>query len=100
MNEHEQVALNKIRDAYSSGKPVVEEIMKDHQRVDAFISMLRSSTILSTEMVDDSKTLMLQHLEFTQTYLTKVFGIVTAMHGMTMVVNAIMSEHSSDEEKQ
>jgi len=100
MNEHEQVALNKVRDAYSSGKPVIEEIIKDHQRVDAFISMLRSSTILSAEMENDSKNLMLQHLEFTQTYLAKVFGLVTAMHGMTMMVHAIMSEHSSDEEKQ
>jgi len=98
MSDHEQMALNKIREAYSSGKPVIEEIMKDHQRVDAFLSMFRSSLVLNGEIADGSKSFMLQHLEFTQSYLSKVLGFITTMHGMTMMVNAIMSEHNAGEE--
>ena len=96
MNEHEQKALTKIREAYISSKPVIEEILREHQRAIAMLSMFRSACILSPQGKPEEMEPLLNYFNSIEKHMNTMVGVLTTMHGVAMFVNAIMGEHEEE----
>lgn len=92
MTEHEQIALQKIRESYASSKRVVEQIMTNHRRVSAMLNMMRASAVLGVAKPEDSA-LIIGYLDSAISHMETMIGVISVMHGVASLVNSIMSEH-------
>ena len=93
MTEYEQAALAKIRNSYSASKPLVEQVMAEHMRVTAMISMFRAATVLDPTGTPESKKPILNYYDAITNHLENMIGAIGAMFGVATMAHMIMGEH-------
>lgn len=96
MNEHEQHALMRLRDAAVSTRPVIERLGKEQQEVKDFLTTMRFMMTLSPAIPGTE--LLTGQVERTRHHLDALFGLVLMLSGTMSQVAAVVSEHAETEE--
>lgn len=98
MNEHEQNALLRLRDAAISTRPMIERLRREQAEVKDFLTTMRfmmtmAPNIPGTEMLTGQ-------VERTRHHVDALFGLVLMMQGTMSMVAGIVSEHMETEQEE
>ncbi len=85
--------LQSVRDAFKASNPVMSDLLKEHDTLVKWFTIFKYALELSPDSSSEQSKLMLVRLDQLLAYMTESLGVITSLHGLSMSVNAVMSEH-------
>lgn len=96
MNEHEQHALMRLRDAAISTRPMIERLGKEQKDVKDFLTTMRFMMTLAPDIPGTE--MLTGQVERARHHLDALYGLVQMLQGTMSQVAAIVGEHAESME--
>jgi len=93
MDKNEERAIAKLLEAYTSSKPIIDEIADEQE----YVSNVLGLFIYACKHAPGNEEAF-QNLSRVSNHINKMFSVLTMIHGTARSISAIMSEHQDSSE--